>query len=267
MKTKTFILCGVAFSIASSLAYINIYRTMVKQHQEIMNLLKEKSICEEHKAVNSPVVSPEPLTPINQGDVQEKGNTTLTSGIGLTQNDPVIRNKMLLKQISRSIFTESALPQYGDLLSDKTVILFSDYNCQFCRKINQELNLILSKENLRVIVLELPILSESSLDLALIAQSVYLIAPNKYNLFHDSLYDISHPNIEDAYELAAKLGINRAVLKSTFSDARNVLRGNHKIAKKIGINSTPALIINGQYLVKGLINKKQIQLILNGKKD
>ncbi|HIF9538212.1 thioredoxin domain-containing protein [Photobacterium damselae subsp. damselae] len=259
MKTKYLLFCCIALCSALIISQI----MLLRQNQQILAMLKQSR----YEAVKRPVASSEPLTAIDKANVQEKDNTTLTSDAGLSENDALMQNKMLLKQISRSILTESNLPQYGDLLSDKSVILFSDYNCQFCKKINQELNQLLSKEKFRVIVLELPILSESSLDLALIAQSVYLIAPNKYNLFHDKLYSINQPNAEDGFELATQIGISRAVLESAFSDAKNVLRGNHKLAKKIGINSTPALIINGQYLVKGLINKKQIQLILNGKKD
>ena len=152
---------------------------------------------------------------------------------------------------------------HGPIEAENTIIEFMDYFCGYCKKIHPELLKIVEERNdVRVIFIQHPILSESSKVLAKI-----VIAANFQNKgfdLHDSIFSISgsitNKKLEDS--------INKSEINNT---QLNIDRGRPEIdqiiqlssflASGIGARGTPTFFINEEF-IGGFIAKQQIISLL-----
>lgn len=143
----------------------------------------------------------------------------------------------------------------GNPDGDVTLVEFFDYNCGYCRKAMPDLaTLIAEDKNLRVILKELPILSEDSVDAARIG---VLVAESDadYWLFHEALYTARGKiNKDTAIAAARGLGLSPVDLELRMKDesVAATLQNSYKIAQALGISGTPAYII-GNEVIPGAI--------------
>ncbi len=162
----------------------------------------------------------------------------------------------------------SALPneakiEYGPKNAENTIIEFMDYFCGYCKKIHPELLKIAEeRDDVRVIFLQHPILSESSKILAEI-----VIAANFQNKgfdLHDSIFSISgsitQKKLEDCIK---KSKINSAQLNIDRGrpEIDQIIQLSSFLASGIGARGTPTLFINEEF-VGGFIEKQQIISLL-----
>ena len=158
---------------------------------------------------------------------------------------------------------ENGKVQIGPENAENTIIEFMDYFCGYCKKIHPDLLKIAEeRDDVRVIFIQHPILSESS---KLLAEIV--IAANFQNKgfdLHDSIFSISgsitQKKLEDSIK---KSEINSAQL--------NIDRGRPEIdqmiqlssflAGGIGARGTPTFFINEEF-IGGFISKQQIISLL-----
>ena len=138
-----------------------------------------------------------------------------------------------------------------------------DYFCGYCKKIHSDLlKIVEERDDVRVIFLQHPILSESS---KLLAEMV--IAANFQNKgfdLHDSIFSISGSITQKKLE--------DSIIKSEINSAQlNIDRGRPEIdqmiqlssflANGIGARGTPAFFINEEF-IGGFISKQQIISLL-----
>lgn len=151
-------------------------------------------------------------------------------------------------------FAKTNLPSAGNAKGDITVVEFFDYSCGYCKKAFTEISkLIEDDKNVRVVFIEMPILSEQSATAsqwALAAQK-----QGKYFEFHKKLMEYAGPKTPDALKQFAKeVGLDVAQLeKDAGSDAvKAMIEENHKVATALGIEGTPGFVI-GQDIVRGYL--------------
>jgi protein-disulfide isomerase len=146
------------------------------------------------------------------------------------------------------------LPGTGNKDGDVTLVEFFDYNCGYCKRMYQDIvKLIGEDKNLRIVLLDLPILSPASE-----MMSRYSIAAHKqgkYFELHQALMDYRGEQSEQAYlDVAKGVGLDVEKLKADAADASTseVLKKNQEIAADIGVQGTPGIVI-GEQVFRGYI--------------
>ena len=148
--------------------------------------------------------------------------------------------------------------------ADTTIYEFVDYNCGYCQKFHDVLiELIANNKNLRVEIIQLPILSDFSSDLAKIAMASILTGD--FEKVHNYLY--SSERRSDLPEIFADLflrGINIKSIKENINSFQitNKIKEHKALADLFRLNGTPALII-GNEIVPGYIDLPKLMEIMS----
>ncbi|MCE2934328.1 MAG: DsbA family protein [Hyphomicrobiales bacterium] len=136
----------------------------------------------------------------------------------------------------------------GNPNGDVTLVEFFDYNCGFCKRgLNDIRQLVETDKNLRVILKDLPILSEGSKEAAAIAYALKKQAtPETYWKFHLALMgQQGRIGRAEALGVAKDVGADMKRLeadlaKPGFEDA---VEETKMIAGALGINGTPSYVV------------------------
>ena len=148
--------------------------------------------------------------------------------------------------------------------ADITIYEFVDYNCGYCQKFHDVLlELFADNKNLRVEIIQLPILSNFSVDLAKIAMAANLTGD--FEKVHNYLY--SSERRSDLPEIFADLflrGIDIKSIKENINSVQitNKIKEHKALADLFRLNGTPALII-GNEIVPGYIDLLKLMEIIS----
>ena len=148
--------------------------------------------------------------------------------------------------------------------ADTTIYEFVDYNCGYCQKFHDVLlELFADNKNLRVEIIQLPILSNFSVDLAKIAIAANLTGD--FEKVHNYLY--SSERRSDLPEIFADLflrGIDIKSIKENINSVQitNKIKEHKALADLFRLNGTPALII-GNEIVPGYIDLLKLMEIIS----
>lgn len=159
-----------------------------------------------------------------------------------------------IKAQAASLFRAEGDLVIGNPQGDVTLVEFMDYNCGYCkRSFADVMKLIETDKNLRVVIKEFPILGPSSI--AASRAALASAKQDKYKDMHTAL--MSHKGAltdEAIFELAKSAGLDVDRLKADMNDAGVAARieQNHQIASALGIDGTPAFVID-QQLIPGAL--------------
>ena len=161
-----------------------------------------------------------------------------------------------LKQNAETIFNSPNQAVIGNAEGDVTVVEFFDYNCGFCQRAMNDMNALLSGDsNLKFVMKELPILSESSVEAHRVSTAVYRLYPDKYAEFHNQL--LGSPGQKDgnrALRVAQSMDMDINALNDE-AQKNNVLiafREVNELANSLGINGTPSYVIGDEVVFGAL---------------
>ena len=160
------------------------------------------------------------------------------------------------------------LPFVGKYDSDLILIEFIDYNCGYCKKTIKTVNkLVKNMDKLKVVFVDFPILSESSI----IAAKASLAASeqNSYFKYHSKLLEHIGP-INDDFLLSLakelKLDLKKFKQDMELEEIEERLRKNIKIASSLNIRGTPTFIFKDDILA-GAYEYEQLEILINQKPD
>ena len=145
---------------------------------------------------------------------------------------------------------ESNNPYLGKKNGSKIVIEFFDYACGHCKREAMELaKLTKEDKDVKVILADLPIMTKNSLDAAQLGIYISLKNANKFEKYYTM---VSQKNVDPAsLKIIIKaLGLpeNYIAKSKDDKDVKNILQANYNYAREIGLQGTPALIVNGKFL-------------------
>lgn len=160
---------------------------------------------------------------------------------------------MLVENNREAIFDDGHSWVGGNPEGDVTLVEFIDYRCGVCKKVNPELEKLISADgNIRWILKEFPILTQESDLAARFAVAVQQEAgSDAYKKAHDALMESRGPvNLESLTALAGDLGVDgKAVLnRMNTEEVSAVIRKNRQLAEQMSIMGTPTFIIDGEML-------------------
>jgi len=167
--------------------------------------------------------------------------------------DEAKNDQLLVENNREAIFDDGHSWIGGNPEGDVTLVEFIDYRCGVCKRVNPELEKLISADgNIRWILKEFPILTQESDMAARFAIAVQQEAgPDAYKKAHDALMESRGPvNLESLTALAGDLGVDgKAVLnRMNTEEVSAVLRKNHQLAEQMRIMGTPTFIIGGEML-------------------
>lgn len=162
-------------------------------------------------------------------------------------------DKLLVENNKAAIFDDGHSWVGGNPEGDVTLVEFIDYRCGVCKKVNPDLEKLISADgNIRFILKEFPILTQESDLAARFAVAVQQEAgADAYKKTHDALMESRGPvNLESLSTLADTLGLDSKSLLNRMNteEVSAVIRKNRQLAEQMSVMGTPTFIIGGEML-------------------
>ena len=161
------------------------------------------------------------------------------------------------------LFDDAGDPAMGNPDGGLVIYEFSDYNCGYCKRIFEPIQQILrDDDDIRLVVKEFPILSQSSLVAAQAA--IAAEKQGKFPDFHINMMTyrgkITTQSIMDAAEQA---GIDIDQLKTDMAGnaVETIIARTRQAAEALKLTGTPALVI-GDTIVRGAIDINEFRRLI-----
>ena len=142
-------------------------------------------------------------------------------------------------------------PVLGNAKGDVTIIVFSDYNCPYCKLAEPRLmNLIEADKRVKIVMKEFPILTRASMTASRMALAAH--KQGKYRQFHLAL--MRREGVLDEagiLETARTAGVDlaRARRDMNGADISGEIIANFNLARGIRAFQTPTYIVGGRILI------------------
>ena len=170
-----------------------------------------------------------------------------------SKNAPEVASKIIAE--SKSVL--------GNKNGSKVIVEFFDYNCGHCKRQSVELEKLISKDKeIKVVLADLPILSEDSF---IAAQVGVYIALNNNNKLADFYHLLNQKRADKnaIKEVLKSVGLPANYLDKARKDSsvKKIIQENYEYAKQVGLQGTPALIINGKF-IGGMVTEDDLKNML-----
>jgi protein-disulfide isomerase len=135
----------------------------------------------------------------------------------------------------------------GNPAGTKVLVEFTDFACTYCRHSVAEVDALIAQDpQLKVVIREMPILSEQSAAAA--RMGLAAAEQGKYAAFHKAMFELGPPSPSTIDAAAQKAGLDLARAK-TIAGSKAVeaeLGRNLAIAERLNFNGTPSWVIGDQ---------------------
>lgn len=148
-----------------------------------------------------------------------------------------------------------------------TIVEFFDYNCPYCRASAPTVRkLYEAHRNVRFALIEFPIKGPQSTLAARAALAARKQGPDKYIAFHFALMNEQRLVDENiVYSDAQRAGLDVGQLKTDMrsADVDYAIAASHHLAEAVGIDGTPAFIVDGK-MREGALDDATLQQLTKG---
>ena len=148
----------------------------------------------------------------------------------------------------RESILKAGHPTVGPASADVTILEFYDYNCGYCKKAFADVaKLVEEDKNLRFVFIEMPILSESSVEAAKWALAAD--KQGKFYEFHSALMTFAGQKDKaklKEFATAVKLDLTKAEADAESKETLEAIEKNLALARDLGITGTPGFVFNDQ---------------------
>jgi protein-disulfide isomerase len=192
-------------------------------------------------------------------DALKQDPSILRDAVAALQADETGKQKEMLAAAKTSLI-DPGDPVAGNPHGDVTIVEFFDTRCPYCRKLEPTMADLLARDHgVRVVFKDLPILGPPS-----VLGSKALLAAQKqggYEKLRDAIMSAppqtTKAMIQDA---ALHLGLDWPRLRHDMDDPAIQARidANLKLARSVGIEGTPALVIGGE-LIPGAVEGDELR--------
>jgi len=163
--------------------------------------------------------------------------------------------------INLNLFDNSMI--VGNKNATKIIYEFVDYNCGYCLKFHQQVQSVLNEDqNTKLIIMQMPILGESSITFSKIAVAASF--QNKFEEVHNYLYSSDRKSkMADILGDLFLMNIDITQLEKDMNseEVSKVILSHEQFVNDFKFNGTPAIII-GETIIPGYIEKDKIIEIL-----
>jgi protein-disulfide isomerase len=156
----------------------------------------------------------------------------------------------------------------GNPQGDVTLVEFFDYNCGYCKRALDDMTALLKSDpKLRIVLKEMPVLSQGSLEAAQVGAALTMQdkSGKRYLDFHQKLLT-GRGQVDKARAMAAakEVGADMPRLEKDLASAeiKLALEESMKLAEAFGIQGTPSYVVGNEVLV-GAVGLKELQAKIN----
>ncbi|MDJ0766435.1 MAG: thioredoxin domain-containing protein [Myxococcota bacterium] len=154
--------------------------------------------------------------------------------------------------------SEDGSPRMGAANPSVTLVVFTDFECPFCAKAASELHHLVRRypEDIALVHKNLP-LAKIHKNAEMSAKAAFAAhRQEKFWQMHDTIFSASGSLLtRERLEITAQgLGLDLEQFKEDMDStaAQAALAADRKLAKQLGVDSTPTFFINGRRIEKGL---------------
>lgn len=155
-------------------------------------------------------------------------------------------------------------PVLGNVNGNLVIYEFSDYNCGYCKRMFPTIQqLLANNDDIRLVVKEFPILSQSSLIAA--RAGVAAQKQNKFPAFHREMMIYRGQVSEAAIMKAARtaqLDLNQLRQDMDSPTTNAIIERTRAGAAALDLNGTPALVV-GETIIPGAVGIEKLQNVIN----
>ena len=159
-------------------------------------------------------------------------------------------------------------PVMGNPNGKITLYEFSDYNCGYCKRIFEPIQQLLRDHpDVRLVIKEFPILSQSSLVAAKAAIATEM--QGKFGAYHIAMMTYRGQITDDVVtRLASQAGVDEKQLKIDMESQRTaaIIKRTREAAAALEINGTPALVV-GNTVVPGAIGLDELVKLITEERN
>lgn len=160
---------------------------------------------------------------------------------------------------------DEAHPWFGAKDSTLEVVVFTDYDCPYCKRLEPHLQKLVSEyEQLKVINIMIPLrqgeVEGGKLNPASYALNVWQNQPKQFAEVHELLYAKSGLHTQKSLEQIARRTGTRSQLQSV-NATPTIIKRNYQVFRDFGLNGTPAMIIGGR-IIPGYVEYADLEKVV-----
>ncbi len=168
-------------------------------------------------------------------------------------NEEAARQAEAIAQNAELLTNSPRQAVIGNPQGDVTLVEFFDYNCTYCKRALDDMNRLVAEDpNLRIVLKEFPVLGQGSTEAAQVAAAVILIAPERYDAFHQLLLmSAAGATGEIAVQAAVQVGVDQTALLTamTSNEVIATIEEAYVLAAALGLTGTPSYVIGNEVVV------------------
>lgn len=178
------------------------------------------------------------------------------------------KQKRTIGENKQMLFESPRQVTLGNPNGDVTMVEFFDYNCGFCKRaLDDMMTLIKNDPKLRVVLKEMPVLSQGSMEAAQVAIAVAMQdkSGKRYLDFHQKLL-LGRGQADKARALAVakEVGADMAKIEKDMNsdEVKAALQESFTLAEALGFQGTPSYVIGNEAVV-GAVGVKELREKIN----
>ncbi|CAB0151367.1 Disulfide bond formation protein D [Pseudidiomarina piscicola] len=156
-------------------------------------------------------------------------------------------------------------PVIGDPDAEHSIVVFTDYNCPYCKKLEPSIEKIIADyPSIKFINVLLPLRQQRVAGISgnsiLYGLNVWASSPDKYFDVHTMLMDRSSMHNADSLRSIARRTQTMGDLKATIG-ANNVVDKNLSAFRDLGFRGTPTIMVGDQW-IPGFIEHDELEAVI-----
>lgn len=172
----------------------------------------------------------------------------VAKGVAMQKQAEADKKRQALQDSKAELENDLRSPVAGNENGDVTIVMFSDYRCGYCKRSAPMLEKLLASDTgLKLVVKEFPVLGPASIISAKAALALYTLDKSKYPAFNKQLFETELSSEVQLIELATSVGVDAKLLLAEMAKPEydELLEKNHALGTSLGVNGTPAFVIDG----------------------
>lgn len=183
------------------------------------------------------------------------------AGMAKKQQEEIAKMEKAVLDNRDKIFKNSHAPTAGnDKNPTQELAVFMDPYCGYCKKFHGELETILSSnKDLKIVFVDIPIMGDAS-NYAIKAMLAAKLQ-GKYDQMQQAVFSSDkHLTKKQILKIATSLGMDAKQLEADMKrkDIQAQIDQNAELAKSLGINGTPTLIIGKNTVIPGFLSAEEV---------
>lgn len=186
------------------------------------------------------------------------------AGMAEQQKEELAKVEKAVAENKDKIFKNVNSPTAGNATGKESLVIFMDPYCGYCKKFHGEIDTIISKnKDVKITFVDIPIMGPDSI----LAVKAMLAAKNqgKYEQLQKAIFSSDkHLTKKQILKIADSLGIDKKQLEKDMksSGIQAQIDHNSDLAKTLGINGTPTLIVGESKVIPGYVSAEELSKTL-----